>query len=226
MTVQFFSSPAFAASVSAAASSVAGILGLTFSTAQRQATTGFSLPSAFATRTALRRISFFVSRSGAMFMAESVSSSRRSKPGTSNSATCDSTFASRRPFSLSRTALRMTAVSTRPFITASASPFFTSETAMRQAAALSGSSMMRYGVRSSACSAAMRRICCSQPTRMASAIPRRRALSTARSTWSSCAQATARRFVPCALAAARSDSMDSIIGTPPLVDKSVSGKFQ
>lgn len=65
-------------------------------------------------RTALRRISFFVSRSGAMFMAESVSSSRRSKPGTSNSATCDSTFASRRPFSLSRTALRMTAVSTRP----------------------------------------------------------------------------------------------------------------
>ena len=57
---------------SAAASSVEGIVGFTVSTAARMATFGVATPVACARSMALRRMSAFCARSGAMLMAASV----------------------------------------------------------------------------------------------------------------------------------------------------------
>ena len=64
-----------------AASTVACILGFTVSTAARQAALGVSMPRARATSMALRRISAFSVRVGAMFRPPSVLMSSRSRPG-------------------------------------------------------------------------------------------------------------------------------------------------
>ncbi len=62
---------------SAAASTVAGMRGVTVSTAASSATRGSSIPMAAARRSALRTMSALSSRSGAMFTAASVMISSR-----------------------------------------------------------------------------------------------------------------------------------------------------
>ena len=118
---------------SVAASSVAGILGLTTSTAQIGATFGFSIPIACATVTEFLTISIFSSNPGYILKAESVIITNFSNFFTSNTAIWDIIFPVLNPISLFKTALKKFAVSINPFITISAFPDETISTAFKAA---------------------------------------------------------------------------------------------
>ena len=95
---------------------MACILGFTVSTAARQAALGVSMPRARATSMALRRISAFSVRVGAMFRPPSVLMSSRSRPGICRTIRWLARRPMFRPRVRSRACLSRVPVDTAPFM--------------------------------------------------------------------------------------------------------------
>ena len=95
---------------------MACILGFTVSTAARQAALGVSMPRARATSMALRRISAFSVRVGAMFRPPSVLMSSRSRPGSCRTIRWLARRPMFRPRVRSRACLSRVPVDTVPFM--------------------------------------------------------------------------------------------------------------
>ena len=166
------------------ASSTAVLMsGLTTSIAASIATLGFSSPNACPTATLFCTISILALRSGSMFIAPSDMMNKRSKrPGASKTNACDSSLPVRSPHSLFSTALRIVAVSNKPFISTSALPSRTAFTASSAASALLEACVMVNRASSIPISWHSVRIFCSSPNSSGSIIPSSRAECTASKT--------------------------------------------
>ena len=92
--------------VNAAASTVACIAGLTTSTAAIGATLGIFYSNCLASEAAFLIICAFCSKSGAIFIAASVTIVNRLKSGTAKTAKCDKIFPVLSPYSLFKTAFK------------------------------------------------------------------------------------------------------------------------